>query len=70
MPHHQADVVGTVTYREGDGVDIVIPPGACELEVTELDVTITWVEGDTHGSAAMPLADYSQYVASGALKLR
>ena len=67
--HQRGRVTGTVKYREGDGVDIEIPHGPCEMEVTELDVTLTWVDDETHGSAAIPLADYRQYIASGALKL-
>ena len=70
MPHHRGEVVGPVTYREGDGVEIAIPPGPCELEVTEMDVTITWTDADSHGAAAIPLADYTRFVAAGALKIR
>ena len=70
MAHHLGEVRGRVAYREGDGVDIEIPPGPCELEVTDLDVTISWNDGATRGSAAIPLADYSRYVAEGALKVR
>ena len=69
MAHHSGQVLGKVTYREGDGIEITIPPGPCELEVTELDVTITWNDGATRGAAAIPLADYSRYVAEGVLKV-
>jgi hypothetical protein len=70
MALHHAEVRGTVTYREGDGVPIEIPRGPCEIEVTDLDVTISWVDGDSHGSTAIPLGDYSDYVASGALAVQ
>ncbi|MDP9044610.1 MAG: hypothetical protein M3O01_07360 [Pseudomonadota bacterium] len=69
MPHHHGEILGPVSYREGDGVAIEIPRGPCELDVTELDVTISWVEGASHGSTAIPLAEYARYVASGALKV-
>lgn len=69
MARHQGRVLGAVAYREGDGVSIDIPRGPCEIEVTELDVTLTWADGDTHGSAAIPLADYARYVSTGALKV-
>ncbi len=64
-----ARINGTVEYREGDGASIAIRPGPCEVEATELDVTISWTDGDTHGSAAMPLTDFKRFVASGAIEL-
>jgi hypothetical protein len=69
MAHHHGEVRGPMTYREGDGVDITIPLGPCEVEVTELDVTLTWTDGDTHGAAAIPLGEYTRYVTSGVLKI-
>ncbi len=62
-------VNGTVTYREGDGVLMEIPRGACVIEVEDLDVTLTWFEGDVHCSTAMPKTDYEHYVAKGLLVL-
>jgi hypothetical protein len=62
-----ARIVGTVQYREGDGANITIRPGPCEVEETELDATLSWTDGDTHGSAAMPIADFRRLVASGAI---
>jgi hypothetical protein len=59
-----ARIVGTVEYREGDGANITIRPGPCEVNETELDATISWSDGDSHGSAAIPIADYRRYVAS------
>jgi len=67
MAQQRGRVKGNVTYREGDGVEIKVPLGPCEIEVTELDVTLSWVDGDTHGSTAIPLSDYERYVASGVL---
>ncbi len=62
-----AQVIGKVQFREGDGPLMVIRPGAVEVEVNPSDVTISWVDGDTHGVAAIPLADYRRYVESGRL---
>ena len=64
-----ARINGTVEYREGDGTSIAIRPGPIEFEATELDVTLSWTEGETHGSAAMPLTDFNRYVASGAIEV-
>ncbi|MEP7058300.1 MAG: hypothetical protein ABI809_11080 [Caldimonas sp.] len=65
MSTKQGRIVGRVTYREGDGAEIVIRPGPCEITVTNLDVTISWTDGDTHGSTALPLGEYTRYVTDG-----
>ncbi|MEO8546683.1 MAG: hypothetical protein ABI434_24065 [Burkholderiaceae bacterium] len=70
MAHKLGQVKGNMTYREGEGVEMPIPTGPCEIEITELDVTLTWVDGDTHGATAIPLADYHQHVRSGLLVVR
>jgi hypothetical protein len=59
----QARIVGNVTYREGDGPQIPIRPGPCEIVESEQDVTISWTDGETHGSTAIPLSDFKRYVA-------
>jgi hypothetical protein len=64
-----AHIVGKVEYREGDGVNITIRPGPCEVEETALDATISWIDGETHGSAAIPIADYRRYVESKAIQI-
>jgi len=64
-----ARITGTVQYREGDGANITIRPGPCEVDEGELDVTISWTDGDSHGSAAMPIADYRSLVASQAIQI-
>lgn len=69
MASKHGRIVGDVSYREGDGAEIVIRPGPCEITVTNLDVTISWTDGDTHGSTALPLAEYTRYVTSGAIVL-
>ena len=51
-----AHINGKVEYREGDGANITIRPGPCQVEETALDVTISWTDGDTRGSAAIPVA--------------
>ena len=64
-----ARITGKVEYREGDGANMTIRLGLCEVEVTALDATIGWADGDSRGSASMPLADYKRYVASKAIEL-
>jgi len=69
MAVKQGRIVQRVTYREGDGPEIVIRPGPCEITVTNLDVTLSWTDGDTRGSTALPLAEYTRYLTSGAIVL-
>jgi hypothetical protein len=65
---HSARITGKVEYREGDGPNITIRPGPCEVEETALDATISWTDGETHGSAAIPLTDYRRYLSSKTLR--
>ncbi len=65
----QARITGAVQYREGDGPNITIRPGPIEVEETTMDATISWSDANSHGSAAMPIADYRRYVASKAIRL-
>lgn len=67
--NQQARIEGEVVYREGDGPNMLIPPGPVEFQESEFDVTLSWVEGDTRGSAAMPLSDFQRYLASHAITL-
>jgi hypothetical protein len=66
----RAQVRGKVEYREGDGANIVIRPGPVEVQTTRTDATLSWVDGETRGSAAMPLGDFQAYVAKGVITLR
>jgi hypothetical protein len=68
MKQH-ARITGKVEYREGDGPNIAIRPGPCEIELTALDATLSWADADSHGSAAIPLADYQRHLASKAIQL-
>lgn len=64
-----ARITGTVEYREGEGANITIPRGPCEVSETALDATISWTDGDSHGSAAIPIADYLRHIASKAIQV-
>lgn len=64
-----ARIVGKVEYREGDGPNIAIRPGPVEVAQGLNDVTLSWVDEETHGVAAMPLADFKRYVAEGQISL-
>lgn len=58
----QAHIHGEVVFREGDGPNMTIPQGPVEFQESEFDVTLSWAEGDTRGSTAMPLSDFQRYL--------
>ena len=64
-----AFITGKVEYRQGDGPNVTIRPGACEVEETAVDATISWTDGESHGSAAMPIADFRHYVLNKAIRI-
>jgi hypothetical protein len=64
-----ARITGKVEYREGDGANITIRPGPCEVDETALDATISWTDGHSNGSAAMPIDDFRRYIASKAIQI-
>lgn len=64
-----ARIVGKVEYREGDGANKAIRPGPVEVNITATDATLSWADGDTRGSAAMPIGDYHSYVLKGLITL-
>jgi hypothetical protein len=62
-----ARIVGRVEYREGDGPNIPIRPGPVEVSLSATDATLSWVDEQTHGSAAMPLTDFRRHVGEGSI---
>ena len=68
MTQH-AQVTGKVEYRQGDGPTATIRPGPVEVETTQTDATLSWTEGETHGSAAIPIHDFRRYVSKGEIQL-
>lgn len=65
----RAQVEGKVEYREGEGINIIIRRGPVEVQTTPTDATLSWVDGETHGSAALPIGDFLAHVAKGTIAL-
>ena len=63
-------IVGVVEFRPGDGAKMPIPNGPVEIEAGRTEATLSWVDGDTHGAATIPLIEFRRYVSEGAIKLR
>ncbi len=68
MPE-RAQVKGKVEYREGDGANMTIRCGPVEVQTTSADATLSWTDGQTSGSAAIPIADFNRYLARGQIEL-
>jgi hypothetical protein len=66
----KAQVKEGMSYRVGDGPQVPIPPGPCEIVVTPQDATISWRDGEARGVAAIPITEYRQRVKEGLLVLR
>jgi len=64
-----ARIVGTVEYRGGDGPATEIREGPVEVSLSATDATLSWIEDDVHGSAAMPIGDFRRFVQEGKIKL-
>lgn len=64
-----AEIVGSVEYREGEGVPQEIRLGAVELAVGAADVVISWSDEQYRGQAAMPVELFRRYVSDGAIRV-
>ncbi len=62
-------VVGKVEYRQGDGPMLAVPVGEVEVVTTAADATLAWQDGQTRGTASMPLTDFRRHVARGCIRL-
>ena len=65
----EARITGKVEYRQGDGITATIRPGPVEVQTTPVDVTLSWADGETRNSAAMPLTDFELYVEHGEIEM-
>ncbi|MDM0107038.1 hypothetical protein QTH97_18980 [Variovorax sp. J22R24] len=62
-----AQVVGKVEYRAGDGPSIVIPPGPIEVQLSFDSAVLSWGDEGAVQTTALPIAEYQRYVAEGAI---
>jgi hypothetical protein len=62
-----AEVRGDVEYRLGDGPLCLVPKGQIEIDTAANDVTLSWGNGETRQSTAIPAGDFSRYVVSKAI---
>jgi hypothetical protein len=69
MSTRNAQIVGEVRFRLGDGPLELVPLGPVEIDPGRGDVTLSWECEDTRHAAAMPSTEFARYVAEGAVKL-
>jgi 2-methylisocitrate lyase-like PEP mutase family enzyme len=62
-----AHIIGEVDFRQGEGPLRTIPRGIVQVETTPTDAVFTWQDDQTHAVAAMPVANFCQYIADGAI---
>ncbi len=64
-----AEVVGTVEYREGEGMPLEVRRGVVQVETTRVDTVLSWADEKYRGEAAMPFRNFSHYVNDGSIRL-
>jgi 2-methylisocitrate lyase-like PEP mutase family enzyme len=62
-----AHIIGEVDFRQGEGPLRTIPRGIVQVETTPTDAVFTWQDEQTHAVAAMPVANFCQYIADGVI---
>jgi hypothetical protein len=46
-----------------------IREGPVEVAITAIDATLSWVDGEDHGSTALPIGDFRRYLEEGKIQL-
>lgn len=69
MKPKKGRIVCRVVFTAGDGPEVVIPLGPCEIAATSQDVTISWEEEGKRGVAAIPFDLYATYLSEGTIAL-
>lgn len=64
-----AEIVGIVEYREGEGITVEVRRGRVRVDATASDTVVSWADEKYRGEAAIPLENFTQYVADGAIRL-
>jgi hypothetical protein len=62
-----AQVIGEVEYRAGDGPLIQIPKGPVEIDLAEDSAVISWGEGNAAQVTAIPISEYRRFVQEGVI---
>ncbi len=63
-----AQVVGVVEYRAGDGPLIRIPEGPIEVTPADDSVVLSWGDAGTLQTTAIPKDEYDRFVDGGLIR--
>lgn len=63
-----AKVTGDVEYRAGDGPLILIPQGPIEVQLAPDSAVLSWGDGGSAQTTAIPIAEYQRYLNEGVIQ--
>ena len=63
-----AQVITSIEFRAGDGPLIEIPAGPIEVQVGADSAVLSWGEGNSAQTAAIPLDEYERFEREGRIK--
>jgi len=64
-----ARIAGPVEFRAGDGPQLKIPEGNCQILMADDSVVLTWMDTGQSLTAAIPKIDFDRYIEQGAIVL-
>jgi hypothetical protein len=64
-----ARIAGRVEFRAGDGPQLKIPEGSCQILMADDSVVLTWSEKGQSLTAAIPKIEFDRYIEEGAIVL-
>jgi len=62
-------IVGNVEFRAGDGPQLKIPEGDCQILMADDSVVLTWTENGQSLTAAIPKIEFDRYIQDKAVVL-
>lgn len=64
-----ARIAGPVAFRAGDGPELKIPEGDCQVLMADDSVVLTWTEDGESLTAAIPKIEFDRFIEKGAIVL-
>ena len=64
-----ARIAGDVAFRAGDGPQLKIPKGNCQIMMADDSVVLTWTDQGQSLTAAIPKIEFDRYIQEGCVVL-
>jgi len=64
-----ARIAGEVEFRAGDGPQLRIPEGECQVMIADDSVVLTWNEDGNPLTAAIPKTEFDRFIQEGKIVL-